>query len=440
MVAAPLLHLLAALALWSKAAPVPNVACPRSCGRDRCNHSFVDASCWWDPTVADGNATAAIAAALATRAPMVSVPAMDRPWLVAPVPGLSYASTVCSGSHPTVICLDANSSGVTIRFEPGALVLAKSGAFHGLGDTLLRANNVDNITIIGHGATLRMRREDYGNNSLYAHSEFRMGMSFYGVRRLRIKGLRVEETGGDGLYLQDTRDVLVQDATFLRNYRQGMSISSCTDCRFVNTVFSNTSGTWPKCGVDIEPSGCGELVFTATAIWLFLPLIDTMRCAGKAQAPRPGVWHQGCSLKNIVFQNCTADYNDGCGFSVDPGGRDLTIAFEDCHLHGNHGASFMISNMAPHWNVSDPSSHVGTGWLNITRTHVQGGPGPGIMLPNKGVGGVPITIVDTVLSDTAQEGPQPLPPHINAPVLLTTKMELGHQFYPLGGCADLRTY
>ena len=109
---------------------------------------------------------------------------------------------------------------------------------------------------------------------------------------------------------------------------QGMSISSCTNCSFINTVFSNTSGTWPKCGVDIEPSGCG-----------------------KSQELRPGVWHQGCSLQSIIFQNCTADYNDGCGYSIDPGGRDLTIAFEDCQLNGNHGASFMIdSERHPQWS------------------------------------------------------------------------------------------
>lgn len=114
-------------------------ACPSSsCGPERCNATFADASCWWEPHAPDGNATAAIAAALATRAPTIFIPAMDRPWVVAPMPGLSYASAVCTGGHPTVICLDQNSSGITIVFAPGVLILAKSGAFHGLGDTLLR--------------------------------------------------------------------------------------------------------------------------------------------------------------------------------------------------------------------------------------------------------------------------------------------------------------
>ena len=134
----------------------------------------------------------------------------------------------------------------------------------------------------------------------------RTGLSFYGVRDLLIEGLTVEETGGkrraiiagvwaafskdpkrqslragDGLYVQDLYNVTVRDATFMRNYRQvrrscvqtpseacsdgrcaqGMSISSCTNCSFVNTIFSNTSGTWPKCGVDVSLAARSLCVF-----------------------------------------------------------------------------------------------------------------------------------------------------------------------------------
>ena len=31
-----------------------------------------------------------------------------------------------------------------------------------------------------------------------------------------------------------------------------MSIGACTNCTFTDTVFSNTSGTWPMCGVDVS--------------------------------------------------------------------------------------------------------------------------------------------------------------------------------------------
>ena len=101
---------------------------------------------------------------------------------------------------------------------------------------------------------------------------------------------------------------------------------------------------------------------------------------------------------------------------------------------------FWFADMAPRWNISDPKSHAGVGWLNITRTVVVGGPGPGLMLQNKGAGGVPINVVDTVLEDVAQSGPLPLPPHINAPVLMTTKMELGHQYCATDGASHSRLW
>ena len=52
-----------------------------------------------------------------------------------------------------------------------------------------------------------------------AHSEYRMGMSFYSVVGLRIEGLTVEFTGGDGLYLENDYDVAVTGCRFLNNYR-----------------------------------------------------------------------------------------------------------------------------------------------------------------------------------------------------------------------------
>ena len=192
----------------------------------------------------------------------------------------------------------------------------------------------------------------------------------------------------------------VRGCKFLNNYRQGMSISSCSNCTFTDTAFSNTSGTWPKCGVDIEPSGCGK-------------------------GPR------GCHLDAITFRRCAADFNDGCGFSVDSG-RPQTIAFESCTLRNNGGASFMLANMGPRWNFSDPKSPVPAGWVNITACIATGGPGPGLLLANKGLG-IPVNVVDTQFVDVAQGGPAKLPPHLNAPVLLTTKMQLGHQYYPFGG-------
>jgi hypothetical protein len=59
-------------------APMNELEC-NGCSAARCSKRFVDASCWWNPDASDGNATHALAAALATRAQVISIPAMDRP-------------------------------------------------------------------------------------------------------------------------------------------------------------------------------------------------------------------------------------------------------------------------------------------------------------------------------------------------------------------------
>ena len=57
---------------------------------------------------------------------------------------------------------------------------AKRGGFRGKGDCLLTLDDVENITLEGPGATLRMWREDYANTSLYNYSEGRHGVSLHG--------------------------------------------------------------------------------------------------------------------------------------------------------------------------------------------------------------------------------------------------------------------
>ena len=136
----------------------------------RCNASFVDASCFLAHDNGDGIATTrALATAIASGAGVVSVPGIGKPWVVEPIAGVSFASPSCHGGyldHPMVFCLGKNFSHRTLRFEPGAVVEARRGAFHGLGDSLLKSYGATDITIIGHGATLRMHREDYRNSSL----------------------------------------------------------------------------------------------------------------------------------------------------------------------------------------------------------------------------------------------------------------------------------
>ena len=112
-----------------------------------------------------------------------------------------------------------------VVLQPGVTLLAKRGAYKSKGDHLLRVADVTDVDIVGLGPPvpqIRMWRSDYANASMYNHSEWRHGLSLENVQRVRISGLRITETGGDGIYLEGAnKQVRISDVVLDRNYRQG---------------------------------------------------------------------------------------------------------------------------------------------------------------------------------------------------------------------------
>ena len=72
-----------------------------------------------------------------------------------------------------------------LRLARGALLRAEPGAFHGTGDCLVSIKAVGNVSVVGYGARLQMRRGDYANmsrpspgpNGVYSKSEHRHAIS-----------------------------------------------------------------------------------------------------------------------------------------------------------------------------------------------------------------------------------------------------------------------
>ena len=90
------------------------------------------------------------------------------------------------------------------------------------------------VSVPAPGAQFRMRRRDYGNATLYNHSEARHGIAVYGSSGVLLDGLTVTETGGDGVYLSNilgdegtpNRDVLLSRMNLTGNYRNAVSVIS----------------------------------------------------------------------------------------------------------------------------------------------------------------------------------------------------------------------
>ena len=208
----------------------------------------------------------------------------------------------------------SNLANKTIRFEKGVELRAKPGEFRDpkSGNCLMTFGNCENITLSGYGATFRMDRAAY-DKPPYVHSEHRHCLNLRGVRNFRVEGLTFTESGGDGIFIggswtnntfRNAENVFLKDVVCDRNYRQGLSIIAVSNFVAESCVFSNTRGTPPESGVDIEPNQAHEAV------------------------------------SGIVFRNCRFENNAGRGLEFYIGNLNsktppVTALLERCLMRGN---------------------------------------------------------------------------------------------------------
>jgi len=191
---------------------------------------------WWGFSAE--NATPALQAAIDSGAKFVLVPYMEGPWLIDPVD---------------------LASDQTVFFEEGVVVEARAGSFLGRGDNLFTIQNKENITLRGYGATLKMRRTDY-RKAPYRSSQHRHCLDILGGKNIRIYGLTITESGGDGIYigrgdnLQHCSKIHIKDVVLSRHHRQAVSVISVEDLLIEDSKLMHTRGHQPQAGIDFEPN------------------------------------------------------------------------------------------------------------------------------------------------------------------------------------------
>ena len=247
---------------------------------------------WWGFKAEDS--TQFLQAAIDSGARKVIVPYQGAPWIITPV--------WLRGDLELV-------------FEPGVVVLAKEGAYHGGHDSLFTAFDAHDVTVRGYGATLRMRKKDYQSEA-YEKAEWRMVLNFHGCRRIRVEGVRLESSGGDGIYLgcgalPYCEDVVIRNVVCHDNHRQGISVIGAVNLLIENCILSGTEGTSPQAGIDLEPD-----------------------------SPES-------KLVNCVLRNCVIENNAGPGILVYPKhlSRDsdpVSIRVENCLVRGGKGAGIEV--------------------------------------------------------------------------------------------------
>ena len=249
---------------------------------------------WWGFEKEDS--TKALQAAISSGVKRLIVDCQAYPWIVTPL-------SLCSDQE--------------IIFEEGVEVLAKEGEFMGKGDSLFSLTSVKNVTLQGYGATLRMRRYDY-DAPPYKKAEWRHVLCIRGCTNIKVYGLTLAESGGDGIYLGSVKsnpnnlNVHIKDVVCDKNYRQGISVITAENLLIENTIMRDTGGTPPAAGIDFEPNNPNE------------------------------------RLKNVVMRNCITSNNSGDGFefylpNLKKSSEPISITVENCKSIGDRTAVRFIT-------------------------------------------------------------------------------------------------
>jgi len=108
----------------------------------------------------------------------------------------------------------------------------------------IRANDV---TI--SGGTLTGDRYHHKNG----RGEWGHGIRVARSNNVTISGVTAKDMWGDGFYVEGGRNVIFDGVIADNNRRQGLSIIHARNVTVRHSVFSNTNGTRPGAGIDIEP-------------------------------------------------------------------------------------------------------------------------------------------------------------------------------------------
>jgi hypothetical protein len=236
------------------------------------------------------DATEFFQAALDSEVNILLVPQNPGPWIVDP------------------LVLPSNK---TIIFEAGSEVIAKKDSYFGGGDSVFKGHGIENLTIYGYGASVRMHKTDY-QNPPYNRAEWRHCFDLRGVSNVTLEGLELLSSGGDGVYLGSNwgaeitynRNVLLKNLEIHNQHRQGISVISIDGLIIEGTSISGTSGTMPASGIDFEPNRHYEI------------------------------------LKNIQINNCRIFNNAGQGVLIqlkklDSSSEPIDITISDSYILNN---------------------------------------------------------------------------------------------------------
>lgn len=99
--------------------------------------------------------------------------------------------------------------------------------------------------------------------------EWGMGISILGSKRVSVSNMKITNCWGDGIYvgageLGYCEDISIDKFTMHNNRRQGISVISVKNLVIKDGVASETNGTSPQAGIDLEPNKASEYMLNVT--------------------------------------------------------------------------------------------------------------------------------------------------------------------------------
>jgi hypothetical protein len=189
-------------------------------------------------------------------------------------------------------------SGTTLIFEPGSKLKAITNdrAHY----SVIQLDGKANVRI--YGVTIEGERSTHTGTT----GEWGMGILIRGAStNIVIKDANAYNCWGDGIEIGGVSDgVYVENSIFNNNRRNACSVTNAKNVLFKKCTFSNSNGTSPQKGVDVEPDVATDY------------------------------------LQNIVFEDCRSYNNLSTGFSIAKDGglnNPISVTFRGCISNGDGG-------------------------------------------------------------------------------------------------------
>jgi len=264
-----------------------------------------------------------------------------------------------------------NRDNLTILFERGVTIEAKLYGFPNVTDELLRLNNNKNISLVGYGCILKMQKIEY------IEGEHRHCLSLNHSQNIRVEGLQLRDSGGDGIYVNGCTNVHILNCVLDNHRRQGMSVISVDGLLMEHCLITNTKGTAPQAGIDFEPNGSTEI------------------------------------LRNIIVRNCRIENNYGGAiimWLMANADHNIDIKVIDCYLntsagHNNNGIVIATRGVLKDTHVDRRGVLRDTyvdGKVLFERCYIYNYLGSGAISISKPYNSLPVTFKDCVIKNQTE--------------------------------------